>query len=258
MTMGYTSFFLRNICFFNIFFISLRKLTIQMDDNRSKDSNVEREIAKFLDEHLYSNKELFKEFARTDTKEEQVKGSDLILSSSDSKLYRVVVDEKVAARYANTNLNTFSLELSFIGRDGKRKCGWFTDYTKKTQYYMLGWIIKANIPYLEDKGRFDTDSITKDNIETLEWALVSREKIINLLNSKGWDLGKLARQDAKIRENGRVATKEFIDGVSFRYSDAYIEQPINILLKKREYINIADYHGIINVCSETIEKSQSI
>lgn len=221
-----------------------------MINNRSKDSNVEREIAKFLDEHLYSNKELFKEFARTDTKEEQIKGSDLILSSSDSKLYRVVVDEKVAARYANTNLNTFSLELSFIGKDGKRKSGWFTDYTKKTQYYMLGWIIKANIPYLEDKERFDTDSITKDNIETLEWALVSREKIMNLLNSKGWGLDKLARQDAKIRENGRVATKEFIDGVSFRYSDAYIEQPINILLEKREYINIADYHGIINVHSE--------
>ena len=217
-----------------------------MINNRSKDSNVEREIAKFLDEHLYSNKELFKEFARTDTKEEQIKGSDLILSSADNKLYRVVVDEKVAARYANTSLNTFALELSFIGRDGKRKSGWFTDYTKKTQYYLLGWVNKANIPYLEDKGRFDTDSITKDNIECLEWALVSRQKIMKFLESKGWDLDKLARQDAKIRENGGVATKEFINGVSFRYSDAYIEQPINILLEKDSYIKISDYHGVIN------------
>ena len=83
-----------------------------MINNRSKDSNVEREIAKFLDEHLYSNKGIFKEFARTDGKEEQIKGSDLILSTSDRKLDRVVVDEKVASRYANTALNTFSLELS--------------------------------------------------------------------------------------------------------------------------------------------------
>ena len=224
-----------------------------MINNRSKDSNVEREIAKFLDEHLYSNKELFKEFARTDAKEEQIKGSDLILSSSDSKLYRVVVDEKVAARYANTNLSTFSLELSFIGRDGKRKSGWFTDYSKTTQYYLLGWINKANIPYLKDKDRFDTDSITKDNIECLEWALVSRQKIMKFLEGKGWTLDKLARQDAKIRENGCVATKEFINGVSFRYSDAYIEQPINILLEKDSYIKIADYHGVINVSHEKKE-----
>lgn len=57
-----------------------------MENNRKKDMAVEREIAAFLDEHLYSNKELFSEFARTDTYEEQIKGSDLILSSSDSKL----------------------------------------------------------------------------------------------------------------------------------------------------------------------------
>ena len=224
-----------------------------MINNRSKDSNVEREIAKFLDEHLYSNKELFKEFARTDTKEEQIKGSDLILSSSDSKLYRVVVDEKVAARYANTSLNTFALELSFIGRDGKRKSGWFTDYSKTTQYYLLGWVNKANIQYLKDKDRFDTDSITKDNIECLEWALVSRQKIMKFLEGKGWTLDKLARQDAKIRENGCVATKEFINGVSFRYSNTYIEQPINILLEKETYIEISDYHGVINVSHEKKE-----
>lgn len=221
-----------------------------MINNRSKDSKVEREIAKFLDEHLYSNKEIFKEFARTDGKEEQIKGSDIILSTSDSKLDRVVVDEKVASRYANANLNTFSLELSFIGRDGKRKSGWFTDYSKNTQYYLLGWIIKANIPYLKDKDRFDTDSITKDNIERLEWALVSRQKIMKLLESKGWTLDKLARQDSKIRENGKVSTKEFINGVSFRYSDAYIEKPINILLEKDTYISISDYHGNIDVSKE--------
>ena len=85
-----------------------------MISNRENDAHVEREIAKFLDEHLYSNKEIFKEFVRTDGRDEQISGSDLILSTSDGKLDRVVVDEKVAARYANTNLNSFALELSFI------------------------------------------------------------------------------------------------------------------------------------------------
>ena len=225
-----------------------------MINNRANDSKVEREIAKFLDENLYSNKEIFKEFVRTDDKDEQIKGSDLILSTSDGKLDRVVVDEKVAARFANTSLNSFALELSFIGRDGKRKNGWFTDYTKKTQYYLFGWINKAGIPYDEENKRYDTNSITKDNIKSLDWTLVSRQKIMKFLEKKGWTLDRLALQDNKIRENGGVKTKEFINGVSFRYSDSYIEKPINILLEKESYIEISDYHGNIEISDKTPTK----
>ena len=218
-----------------------------MESNRKKDMTVEREIASFLDEHLYSNKDLFKEFARTDSYEEQIKGSDLILSSSDDKIYRAVVDEKVAARFANTSLNTFSLELSFIGKNDKKRCGWFLDYSKTTQYYMFGWIIKASIEYNQDKRRWDTDSITKNNIKELDWVLVSREKIAKFLEKKGWTLDKLSEQDKIIRERGYVKTMDFINDVSFRYSDKYIEKPINILLKKQTYIDISDYHGKIVV-----------
>jgi len=218
-------------------------------NNRKNDSIVEREIAKFLDEKLYSNKDLFSEFVRTDDKEEQIKGSDLILSTSDGVLYRKVIDEKVAARYANTDLNTFSLELSFIGKNGDKRCGWFIDYTKTTDYYLFGWIKKADIPYDEDKGRYNTDAINKDNIKELDWALVSRQKIMKFLEKKGWTLDKLALQDKKIRENGKVKTKEFIDDVSFRYSDAYVEKPINILLKKDTFMKLSHMHGTI-VCEE--------
>lgn len=218
-----------------------------MVNNRANDSNVEREIAQFLNENLYSNKDLFKEFARTDEKDEQIKGSDLILSTSDGKLDRVVVDEKVAARFANTSLNSFALELSFIGRDGKRKCGWFTDSSKKTEYYLLGWITKAEIPYDDENKRYNTDSITKGNIISLDWVLVSRQKIMKFLEKKGWTLDRLALQDNKIRENGGVRTKEFINGVSFRFSDGYVEKPINILLAKDSYVEISDYHGTIEI-----------
>lgn len=216
-----------------------------MENNRKKDMVVEREIAAFLDEHLYSNNEPFSEFARTDEIDEQISGSDLILSTSDKRLHRVVVDEKVAARYANTSLDTFSLELSFIGKGGKKRCGWFLDYSKRTQYYLFGWITKADINYDEEKKRYDTDTITRDNIRELEWCLVSREKIAKFLEKKDWTLDKLSKQDENIRERGYVKTKEFIDDISFRYSDKYIEKPINILLKKQTYIDISDYHGKI-------------
>lgn len=217
--------------------------------NRKNDSIVEREIAKFLDEKLYSNKTLFKEFARTDDKEEQISGSDVVLSTSDGVLYRKVVDEKVAARYANMGLNTFSLELSFIDKNGNRRSGWFIDNTKKTEYYLLGWIVRADIPKDEGSDAYNTNAINRWNIKELDWALVSRQRIMDFLESKGWTLDKLALQDKKIRENGKVKTKEFIDEVSFRYSDAYVEKPINILLKKDTFMKLSHMHGTI-VCEE--------
>ena len=218
-----------------------------MLNNRKNDSKAEREIAAFLDKHLYSDKELFTEFARTDDFDEQIRGSDVILSLHSKKLDRIIVDEKVAVRYANANLDTFSLELSFINKADKKTIGWFLDSSKATQYYLLGWIVKADIPYLEDKKKWDVYSITRDNIKELDWALVSRQKIAKFLEGKGWTLDKLGRQDTKIRENGGVATKEFIDDVSFRYSPMYVEKPINILLKKKTYMEIADCSGKISI-----------
>lgn len=216
-----------------------------MINNREKDSIVEREIAKFMDSHLYENKEIFKEYARTDGKEEQISGSDVVLSTSDGKLNRVVVDEKVAARYANSGLDTFTLELSFIGRNGNKKCGWFIDNTKTTQYYLFGWLNKVDIPYNEKAKRWETDLIKSENIKELEWCLVSKDKILKFLEKKGWTIEKLAKQDEAIRKKGYVKTKEFVDEVAFRYSDAYIEKPINIMLKKETYLKLSNYKGII-------------
>ena len=216
-----------------------------MINNRKNDMAVEREIAAFLDDNLYKNTDIFTEFARTDTFDEQIAGSDLLLSTVNGKLKRSIVDEKVASRFANRNLETFSLELSFLGKNGTKRCGWLLDETKKTEYYLLGWIIEANIPYLEDKKRYDTNQIDRKNIKKLQWALVKRDKIVKFLEKKGWTIEKLAKQDEKIRKQGYVATKEFIDDVSFRYSDSYIEKPINLLLKKETYLELSEFNGLI-------------
>ena len=216
-----------------------------MINNRKNDMAVEREIAIFLDEHLYSDKELFTEYARTDSLEEQISGSDLLLTTKNGKLNRSIVDEKVASRFANRNLETFSLELSFLGKNGLKKCGWLIDSTKKTEYYLLGWILEADIPYLEEKKRYDTNAIDRNNIKRMQWALVKRDKIMKFLEKRGWTLEKLAKQDEKIREQGGVKTKEYVDDISFRYSDAYVEKPINLLLKKETYLELSVLNGII-------------
>ena len=216
-----------------------------MINNRKNDMLVEREIAAFLDNHLYSNSELFSEYARTDTYDEQISGSDILLSTKNGKLNRSITDEKVASRFANRNLNTFSLELSFLNKNGKKRCGWLLDESKKTEYYMFGCIIETDIPYLDAEKGIDINQINRNNIKKMQWALVKREKIIKFLEKHGWTLELLAKQDEKIRNQGFVKTKEFIDDVSFRYSDNYIEKPINILLKKDTYLKLSELNGII-------------
>lgn len=213
-------------------------------DNRKNDTLIEREIASFLDKNLYSNSDIFSSFIRTDGLRDQVEGSDVLLTTFDGNLKNVIVDEKVASRFANRNLETFSLELSFLGKNGCRREGWLLDKTKKTQYYLLGWIINADIPDLKN-GLYDCDKLNRHNIHELDWALVSKEKIFEFLKKRGWDLEKLYNQEEKIRRNREVKTRDFINDVSFRYSKKYIEQPINILLKKDTYFEISDYNGKI-------------
>jgi hypothetical protein len=76
---------------------------------------------------------------------------------------------------------------------------------------------------------------------------VSREKISKFLDKKGWTLDKLVKQDDNIRQRGYTKTNDFVDDISFRYSDRYVEKPINILLRKQTYMDISDYHGKIIV-----------
>lgn len=207
--------------------------------NRVADMAVEREIAKFLDKHLWNKIE---SFARTDTLVEQVSGSDLVVTDKKLGLDNAVIDEKVAARYANLSLDTFSLEMSFINKRGVVQDGWLLDKKKKTDYYLLGWIDKAELPR-NYEGRWITDKMTENSIKELEYCLVKRQDIIDLLSKKGWTPKTLKKQEMTIRTRGYVKTHDFIDGVAFRYSKKYVEAPINILLKRDTYRDIAVMKG---------------
>jgi hypothetical protein len=218
-----------------------------VESTRKQDIIVEREVAKFLDENLYNNSDIFKEFLRTPNREEQLLGYDVMLSTWDGRLKWAVVDEKVAARYANKKLGTFALEISFLNKSGKEIVGWLIDEKKKTEYYLCGWITKSDIPYDEEKKRYLTEELTKDNIISMDWCLVSRDKILKHLESLGWTIDKIKRQSDKIRKNDGVSTNKFIDGVTFRYSNNLAEKPINLLMWKSTYFKISDYSGKITV-----------
>lgn len=205
---------------------------------RGRDMHVEREIARFLDMHLYADVK-FTKHLRTDDIESQMAGCDIIISVPSIGLVDAIVDEKAQSQYINRPLPTFALELSFKTASGEIVEGWLTDESKKTEYYMCVWIGKAEKSW----------NPTAEQIHKLEYALVSRKKILNYLTQNGYNRATLIKKDEEIR-------KQSINGVHdknnqlpfwFFYSEQLAEKPINIVIKKSIYLDLAEIKGIIEV-----------
>ncbi len=77
---------------------------------RSKDMEAERELAKFLDKHLYTNN-IFTRSDRTDDSVTQVASSDIIPSVPSLGIKDAVVDEKASIYYINKDLRTLAQEM---------------------------------------------------------------------------------------------------------------------------------------------------
>lgn len=199
--------------------------------NRANDTKTEREVAAFLDEHLYS-RDLFQDATRTDDRDSQVSGSDIVITVPSLGISGGVVDEKAASSFWDRpgSIPTFALELSFINRAGGLNEGWFTDDSKRTEYYLFAW--------LNAKQRY----FTKDEITWLEYALVRRKDIEDWLAGQGLDRQGLRKRCAEIREVD-FCRKEFGKDYWFCYSKQLAEKPINIVIKKKVYLDLALLHG---------------
>ena len=195
---------------------------------------VERIIARYLDEHLYNNA-TFTKHLRTDNLSEQLKGSDIVLSNPSLNLENVVVDEKAITHYLTEQIPTFALELSFIARNGSLMEGWFTDTDKVTDYYLFAWP-------LADK-EWD---IELSNIKHVDYALVKRSKIIEWLSNQGFPIEKLREKAEIIRntvtENGPI-DKVYGKDFWFFMSERLAECPINVIIKRSVYEKLAVLTG---------------
>lgn len=198
---------------------------------RPYDEHCEKVMAEFLDENFYNNLFTVDTFERINDKKLQVKGIDVIFSKND-KIFHV--DEKAAVKYLK--LKTFALELSFLNRKGILQTGWLLDNDKINDHFLFVWINELTTEKIVDKN----------SIKHAEVALVSKEKIKSYLSSIGWTEEKLKSKDKQIRNTpftymGNIYKK----GCKFSYSTHLVEKPINILLPKEKYIELADvYHNI--------------
>ena len=202
---------------------------------RANDMRVEREIARFLDSHVYNKECLFLNPRRTDTLDWQFKGCDIIVDVPSLGLQNVIVDEKTQGRYLLRPLPTFALELSFLNKNNELMEGWFTDKSKATQYYMFLWITAS-----EDDRTFTSDKVTD-----VKFAFVSRQKILDYLESNGYGYERLREMDSLIRSsnpNGGAVNKTPYSDFWFYYTTNLKEKPINIVLRQRLIYSLSDFY----------------
>lgn len=156
---------------------------------RHIDHKIEQEIAHFLDKHFYT-KRCFTSAVRTYDKENQIMGSDIVVSVPYYNIKDGIVDEKAATRYVNKNLGTFSLELSMINANDEIIDGWLLDDKNKTEYYLLQWL-KADVE--------DWRDVRESNIREIEFCFVKKKDILEYLRSQGYDRKKLQEAAFGIR-----------------------------------------------------------
>lgn len=185
---------------------------------RVSDEAMSENIGDFLDRTLY--KENATNFERVRDKGRQVKGIDTIFTLNGEKYY---CDEKASVRWRN--LNTFSLEISFIDRRGDIVPGWFVSDKCENDSYLFIWI--------DDKGEG----------EKVEAALVRKEAIKEHLEALGWTGEKLEEKSRQIREKRGIGINfgnVKRNGCKFSFSKKLVEEPVNILLPREKFIELAD------------------
>lgn len=215
-----------------------------MKTYRAIDSENERKVADFLDDYFYISP-LFESARRIVDRNEQLRGKDVIVSSTKLKLKDAVIDEKDTAHYVNKDIPTFAFELSFLLRDGKQIEGWLTDDSKETEYYLLLWPFATLVEPVSNPPEFK--EITK-----LRYLLVKRSDVLKLLLSQGFDRDELQKKARMMRANIKDAEDnqkiKAIDkekyGFYFMYTYFLAEKPVNVVIPRVKLEEIAIAKGI--------------
>ena len=195
----------------------------------------ERELAKFLDKHLYS-KDIFTRAERTDNAYTQIDGSDIVLSIPSLNIQDAVVDEKASIYYINKDLRTFVLEISFLNRGYQIQEGWFVNDKLSTQYYLMQWI-KANVA--------DPWQVKEGNITEIECVLVSKKKLKDYFEREGYDKTRLIQLSQQMRASQQIMLAPSGKPYRFFFTQNLAEKPVNILLNKEEYIRLGEFHYFV-------------
>jgi hypothetical protein len=204
---------------------------------RITDSNAEQELALFLDQYLYPHLNTHTQFTytRAKTREEQLKGVDIIASNTRKSYY---IDEKAQLYYINKSLPTFAFEVDSIQKEVYRK-GWLINDELITDYYLLIW------PYAVHT---DLTKIKYYDFTKLECLMILKSKVIHYLMDAEWDEQRLTSLSRKLSESKYVGKYEIDHPDFYMYkSDAkkYNEAPTNLVIYRKTLRELADAEYIV-------------
>lgn len=236
-------------------------------------------------------------FNSNTTLDQQHKGIDTIIyiikDGADEQVRCINIDEKAAVHYARNNLSdepltTFAFEVSYM-KDGELKRGWLTNEKyKETHAYFLCWLwIKADankynlvcedilkmevisIPKIKTREKLIMRAMGSKDIKTFEIkADILRKKmkkrgverlelehqldpLINALD----DIPDFNKMHLKFNENLLIA-KNYPQWVLTLPEKLY-EQPLNIVVKRKDLINLANSYWVVTPEGVEVRKSIS-
>ena len=253
-------------------------------------------LQKFLYSYLVDDG-IIDSFNSNTTMDQQHKGIDTIMyiinDETEEEARCINIDEKAAIHYARNNLgaeplSTFAFEVSYL-KDGELKRGWLTNEKyKETHAYFLCWLwIKpdANKYNLacEDILKIEVLSIPKVKTRDKLIMRAMGNKEVKTFESKADILRKKMKERGVYRLELEHQLDSLINALDDRpdYNKAHLqfdtdllvarkypqwvltlpeklyEQPLNIVIKREDLINLANSYWIVTPEGVEVKKSVS-
>lgn len=253
-------------------------------------------LQKYLYSYLVDDG-IINSFNSNTTLDQQHKGIDTIMyiinDETEEEARCINIDEKAAIHYARNNLgaeplSTFAFEVSYL-KDGKLKRGWLTNEKyKETHAYFLCWLwIKpdANKYNLgcEDILKIEVLSIPKVKTRDKLIMRAMGSKEVKTFESKADILRKKMKERGVYRLELEHQLDSLINALDDRpdYNKAHLqfdtdllvarkypqwvltlpeklyEQPLNIVIKREDLINLANSYWIVTPEGVEVKKSVS-
>ena len=209
-----------------------------IQSTRKEDNRLVEVVNSYLDHVAYPQTNHLRFTTRVTDADRQLAGSDLVVNIDGMEL---TCDEKAAVKYIGKPLSTFSLEIGFMDSHyhQQHKLGWLIDPKHTNDLFSFVWLPQATRPDIQSPS----------DIIQCDIALVRKLDIMNYLDSLGWTPKNLAKKEWCIRTGqGKTNLGNFREhGLRFTISRFLHEQPVNVLLMKETYMEMAiGRYSIIN------------
>lgn len=199
----------------------------------------------FIKKYLCLNFDL--EVSNIDNIEEQLNGSDFILNFKNNNTYYMDLKAQTN-KYIENPTPTFCLELSWL-KNKEYKYGWFLREDLKTNKYIFMWIHKAN--YVDTpKNRLLTN---ENDIKSAEIMIIDTQKIHKYLDDLLLNNYYLDKVQDYMRKNNiykiyydidtrKLVSNKIKNSLTFTLSYKLPEQPINLVINKKVWEQLASAH----------------